>query len=100
MKGTISLNLEAILRDDQGRRLLRQSLLSGKDGEIRVGRTKYRVSTKSKSSTSLVGEKDGDMGVGRNTSHVSTESKSSIRTRPFVRSTSQRDISSSKKPAE
>ena len=50
MKGTISKNLEAILRDDQGRRLLRRSLVAGKDSEITVGRTKYLVSTKSKSS--------------------------------------------------
>jgi hypothetical protein len=48
MKGTISENLEAILRDDQGRRRLRRSLIAGKDSEITVGRTKYRVSTKSK----------------------------------------------------
>jgi hypothetical protein len=46
MKGKISRNLENILRDEQGRRLLRQSLLSGKDGDITVGAVKYRVSTR------------------------------------------------------
>ena len=56
MKGRISDKLEAILKDDEGRRQLQRSLMSGKDGHIRVGRTKYKVSTKSeldhKSSTS------------------------------------------------
>lgn len=47
MKGKISKNLEAILRDDDGRRLLRRSLITGKDSEITIGRTRYRVSTKS-----------------------------------------------------
>ena len=47
MKGTISKNLETILRDDDGRRLLRRSLITGKDSEITVGGTRYRVSTKS-----------------------------------------------------
>jgi len=47
MKGKISKNLEAILRDDDGRRLLRRSLITGKDSEIIIGQTRYRVSTKS-----------------------------------------------------
>ena len=50
MKGTISENLEAILRDDRGRQLLRRSLIAGKDSQITIGNMKYRVSTKGKSS--------------------------------------------------
>lgn len=46
MKGKISENLENILRDEQGRRLLRRSLMGGKDSEITVGSVKYKVSTK------------------------------------------------------
>ena len=46
MKGKISRNLENILRDEEGRRSLRRSLIRGKDGDITVGNVKYHVSTK------------------------------------------------------
>jgi len=52
MKGKISENLENILKDEQGRRLLRRSLMTGKDGEITVGTVKYKVSTKNIRSSS------------------------------------------------
>lgn len=47
MKGKISEDLEVILRDDEGRKQLRRSLISGKDSSINVGNRNYRVSTKS-----------------------------------------------------
>lgn len=50
MKGTISQNLQAILRDDEGRKQLRRLLVTGSDGQVKVGNTKYNVSTKSDSS--------------------------------------------------
>lgn len=46
MKGKISGDLEAILRDDEGRKQLRRSLISGKDCRITVGGKNYRVSTR------------------------------------------------------
>jgi hypothetical protein len=56
MKGKISQNLENILRDEQGRRLLRRSLMTGKDGEITVGSVKYKVSTKNIGRSSSAGK--------------------------------------------
>lgn len=44
MKGTISKNLRAILRDSDGRKQLQRVLITKSDGEVRVGRTKYKVS--------------------------------------------------------
>ncbi len=71
MKGTISENLEAILLDDQGRRLLRRSLIAGKDSEITVGQTKYRVSTKSKSAVR-------SQASGRSTTRRSASAKRTV----------------------
>jgi IS1 family transposase len=45
MKGTISDSLQAILRDDEGRKQLR-SLLKKTEGKVVIGDTHYRVSTK------------------------------------------------------
>ncbi len=47
MKGRISRELEAILRDDEGRKRLRWSLVTGKEMLITVGDANYIVSTKS-----------------------------------------------------
>lgn len=47
MKGRISPELKAILRDDEGRKRLRWSLITGKDLLITVGDVNYLVSTKS-----------------------------------------------------
>ena len=46
MKGRISENLEKILRDSEGRKQLRQSLVSGRDGTVRTDSATYRVSSK------------------------------------------------------
>lgn len=47
MKGKISADLEVILRDDEGRKQLLRSLISGRESKISVGEKNYRVSTKS-----------------------------------------------------
>jgi hypothetical protein len=41
MKGKISKQLEAILRDPRGREQLREHLLNGKDGRIRTAEGSY-----------------------------------------------------------
>ncbi len=46
MKGKISADLEVILRDDEGRKQLRRSLITGRDCKISVGERNYRISTK------------------------------------------------------
>lgn len=46
MKGTISKKLHAILSDEDGRKQLRRHLLERTDGEVTVGRIKYKVSLK------------------------------------------------------
>lgn len=53
MKGKISPNLEKILRDERGRKLLRRALFREKDGEITVGSVTYHVTTKSVDKSAL-----------------------------------------------
>lgn len=50
MKGTISRNMRAILSDDEGRKQLRRLLVTTNEGQVQVGTTKYKVSTRSASS--------------------------------------------------
>ena len=46
MKGKISPALDTILRDSEGRKKLRQSLVRGGINTIDVGHTRYQISSK------------------------------------------------------
>ena len=45
MKGRMSEEAKEILNDEKGREELRQTLISGKEGSVNVGRVRYRVYT-------------------------------------------------------